>query len=338
MATYSITSSLIFPFFLLVLALTPVPLSAFSRSSVASDQLNFWSKNVLTNIPEPVLSKLSPLSKHDSEHFASLLVSKISQSSDAKLCSMANLACSIIGFRLLDDGYNTYAAISISHASDKVDPNAFFRLSKFEKGNKVHLPNLNDQIPRRSFLPYEIASKISISSNDLQNMFPTSFASPATKEAIQTTLLYCSAPTLKGEIKSCPKSLEDMIEFSKNVLGEKELVALTSKSTKGSGKELLIGNVKQFDTEKLVVCHEVFLPFAAYFCHLLSSTHLYAVDLVEPETRAPVNTLLAVCHMDTSPWPANHVAFKILKSSPGKTEACHWFTQIDLVWIGNGKN
>ncbi|KAL3506809.1 hypothetical protein ACH5RR_032191 [Cinchona calisaya] len=335
MAAYSITSFLIFPFLLLVLALTPLSISGFPHSSVASNQLNFWSKNVLTKMPKPVLSKLSPLSKLDSEYLASLLVSKKSVSSDAKLCSMANLACLI---RKPSKRCIIYAATSISRASKEVDPNSFFRLSKFEKGNKVHLPNLNDQIPRRSFLPYEIASKISISSNDLQNMFPATFASPATKEAIQTTLLYCSAPTLKGEIKSCPKSLEDMIEFSKNVLGEKELVALTSKSTKGSGKELLIGNVKQFDAEKVVACHEVFLPFAAYFCHLLSSTHLYAVDLVEPETRAPVNTLLAVCHMDTSPWPANHVAFKILKSSPGKTEACHWFSQIDLVWIGNGKN
>ncbi|KAL3506821.1 hypothetical protein ACH5RR_032203 [Cinchona calisaya] len=340
MAAYSITSFLIFPFFLLVLALTPLSISGFPHSSSASNQLDFWSKNVLTNMPDTVLSKLSPLSKHDSDYLSSLLVSKKSISSDAKFCSKANLACSFAskGLQKIKNGYNEYGAISTSHASEEVDPNSFFMLSKFEKGNKVHLPNLNDQIPPRSFLPYEIASKISISPNDLQNMFPASFTSPATKEAIQTTLLYCSAPTLKGEIKSCPKSLEEMIEFSKNVLGEKELVALTSKSTKGSGKELLIGNVKELDAKKVVSCHEVFLPFAAYFCHLLSSTRLYAVDLVELETRAPVNTVLAICHMDTSSWPANHVAFKILKSSPGKAEACHWFTQIDLVWIGNGKN
>ena len=97
------------------------------------------------------------------------------------------------------------------------------------------------------------------------------------------------------------------------------MVALTSRSTKWSGNKLIIGNIKQFDAEKVVSCHEVFFPFAAYFCHLLSST----VDLVEPETRAPVNKILAICHMDTSSWPVDHVAFKILKASPGQAEACH---------------
>ncbi|XP_027118645.2 polygalacturonase-1 non-catalytic subunit beta [Coffea arabica] len=289
-------------------------------------------------MPESVLSKLSPLSKRDSDYFASL-VSKQSLSSDhAKFCSMANLACSVLPgkFHKLDDGYNSGYGGRTFHA-DEADPNSFFRLSILEPGNRVHLPNLNNQIPRRSFLPSQIASKISTSSNDLQKMFPESFTSPATKEAIETSLLYCSSPALKGEIKGCPKSLEDMIEFSKKVLGVKQLVALTSKSTKGSGKELIIGNIKQFDAEKVVSCHEVFFPFAAYFCHLISSTHLYAVDLVEPETRAPVNKILAICHMDTSSFSADHVAFKILKASPGQTEACHWFSKIDLAWLANAE-
>lgn len=336
MAKFSLISSLIFTFLFLALTLTPVTIASFASTSAASNQLNFWSKNVLNNMPESVLSKLSPLSNRDSDYFASL-VSKQSLSSDhAKFCSMANLACSVLPgkFRKLDDGYNTYGCGTF-HAFDEADPNSFFRLSKLEQGSRVHLPNLNDQIPPRSFLPSQIASKIPTSSSDLHKMFPESFTSPATKEAIETSLLYCSTPALKGEIKSCPKSLEDMVEFSKKVLGVKQLVALTSKSTKGSGKELIIGNIKQFDAEKVVSCHEIFFPFAAYFCHLLSSTRLYAVDLVEPETKAPVNKILAICHMDTSSFPANHVAFKILKASPGQTEACHWFTKIDLVWLAN---
>lgn len=335
MATYSFTLTV--PFLLLAICLTPLTFGAFASSSVASNQLNFWSKNVLNNMPESILSKLSPMSKHDSDYFASL-ASKKSFTSDAKFCSMANLACSFTlqGFQKFNNAYNMYGAISTFHASDEADPNSFFRLSILEQGNRVDLPNLNDQIPPRSFLPSQIASKISTSSNELQKMFPESFALPSAKEAIQTTLLYCGAPTLKGEIKSCPKSLENMIEFSKKVLGVNQLVALTSKSTKGSGKELVIGNIKHIDAENIVSCHEVFFPFAAYFCHLLSSTRLYAVDFVAPETRAPVNTILAICHMDTSSWPASHVAFKILKTSPGQAEACHWFTQIDLVWIASG--
>ncbi|KZV48468.1 BURP domain-containing protein 16-like [Dorcoceras hygrometricum] len=65
---------------------------------------------------------------------------------------------------------------------------------------------------------------------------------------------------------------------------------------------------------------------------------VYPVDLVEPKTGAPVNTLLAICHMDTSPWPENPVAFKLLKLRPGQGEACHWFTQVDLAWILDGES
>ena len=54
-----------------------------------------------------------------------------------------------------------------------------------------------------------------------------------------------------GEIKRSPKSLENMIEFSKKVLGVKQVVVLTSRSSKGSGKQLIIGNIKQFDAENL---------------------------------------------------------------------------------------
>ncbi|XP_073119574.1 polygalacturonase 1 beta-like protein 1 [Henckelia pumila] len=125
-----------------------------------------------------------------------------------------------------------------------------------------------------------------------------------------------------------------MIDFSKSALGGKRLISLTSKTTQGiSNTQLTINNVKKFNTDKIVACHEAYLPFAAYFCHSLSSTSLYSVELVEPKTGAPINTLLAICHMDTSPWPENHVAFKILKLRPGEGEACHWFTQLDLAWI-----
>ncbi|CAI9762913.1 unnamed protein product [Fraxinus pennsylvanica] len=115
---------------------------------------------------------------------------------------------------------------------------------------------------------------------------------------------------MKGEIKNCPKSLEEMISFSKFTLGKKKLLAMASQRTKKG--DFQIRTIKKFDRKKVVACDEVYLPFAAYFCHSISSTQIYAVDLVEPETRLPVSTVIAMCHMDTSGWPANHVAFKIL--------------------------
>ncbi|KAL0456511.1 UNVERIFIED_CONTAM: BURP domain-containing protein 16 [Sesamum latifolium] len=150
-------------------------------------------------------------------------------------------------------------------------------------------------------------------------------AIPPTREAI------------KGELKVCPKSLEEMINFSKSALGKNKLLALASKSTRGSASELKIKRIKQYDVEKIVACHEMYLPFATYFCHSLPSSQIYAVDVVEPSTGAPVNTVVAICHMDTSAWPEEHVAFKIVKLGPGQGEVCHWLSEIDVAWIAGGK-
>ncbi|KAH0666900.1 hypothetical protein KY285_028106 [Solanum tuberosum] len=212
---------------------------------------------------------------------------------------------------------------------------SFFRVSTLKPGNTVHLDNLVNPFPHRSFLPSQIASKISINSNHLQHLFPQTFTSPFTKDTTKTTILNCNAPTLKGEVKTCAKSLEEMIEFSKTTLKQNHLISLTTDSIQGSGQKLKIEKFHKINSQKSVSCHEIFLPFATYFCHLLSSTNIYAVELVDLNTNAHVNTAMVVCHMDTSSWPADHPVFKKLNFSPGKGEVCHWMSQADLVWVGD---
>ncbi|KAH0749831.1 hypothetical protein KY290_029063 [Solanum tuberosum] len=212
---------------------------------------------------------------------------------------------------------------------------SFFRVSTLKPGNTVHLDNLVNPFPHRSFLPSQIASKISINSNHLQHLFPQTFTSPFTKDTTKTTILNCNAPTLKGEVKTCAKSLEEMIEFSKTTLKQNHLISLTTDSIQGSGQKLKIEKFHKINSQKSVSCHEIFLPFATYFCHLLSSTNIYAVELVDLNTNSHVNTAMVVCHMDTSSWPADHPVFKKLNFSPGKGEVCHWMSQADLVWVGD---
>ncbi|WMV35617.1 hypothetical protein MTR67_029002 [Solanum verrucosum] len=212
---------------------------------------------------------------------------------------------------------------------------SFFRVSILKPGNTIHLDNLVNPFPHRSFLPSQIASKISINSNHLQHLFPQTFTSPFTKDTTKTTILNCNAPTLKGEVKTCAKSLEEMIEFSKTTLKQNHLISLTTDSIQGSGQKLKIEKFHKINSQKSVSCHEIFLPFATYFCHLLSSTNIYAVELVDLNTNVHVNTAMVVCHMDTSSWPADHPVFKKLNFSPGKGEVCHWMSQADLVWVGD---
>lgn len=295
-------------------------------------------------MPKPILKKLSPLTQDDCKYYTNTISSNVKFSADSNFCSTAKLACSsMLEDSMLEkrrniyvDEYQVNTGSTLNGLDQKIneaDLFSFFRLSTLKNGNMVHLPNLEESLPDRAFLPPQIASKISLNVKEMAKLFPG-----ATKETIANTLFYCNAAAIKGEVRSCPKSLEEMINFSKSALGGKKLISLSSKSTHGSNAELMISYFKKLNTDKIVACHEVFLPFAAYFCHSLSSTNLYSVDLVEPKTGAPVNTLLAICHMDTSPFPANHVVFKILKLKPGQGEACHWFTQIDLAWILDTKS
>ncbi|XP_073028415.1 polygalacturonase-1 non-catalytic subunit beta-like isoform X1 [Primulina eburnea] len=256
---------------------------------------------------------------------------------DAHFCSLAKLACdsALEDVKTVSNEYTTKKTynpnagmLDLRGVEKNEDPFSFFRLSILENGNMVHLPNLHESLSESAFLPLQIASEIPLNIREITKVFPA-----ATKETIENTLSYCNAAAIKGQVKSCPRSLEEMISFSKSALGGKKLISLTSKSNQGSNTNLMVKNVKKFNTGRIVACHEAFLPFAAYFCHSLSSTSLYSVDLVEPKTGALINTLLAICHMDTSPWPEDHVAFKILKLRPGQGEACHWFTQVDLAWI-----
>ncbi|CDP10831.1 unnamed protein product [Coffea canephora] len=226
-------------------------------------------------------------------------------------------------------GYGRISPSLVQH----VDPSSFFEISLLKQGSMMHLSNLENQLPQHSFLPSQIASKFSVVENDLQKLFPQSLKNPRTKDAIQSTLIYCNTPPLKEEIQSCVKSLEDMVEFAKAAIGTNHVVPLTTKNTEGSGKEFIVGHVEKLKFKKIVSCHEFFLPFATYFCHLLSKTEAYAVDVLEPKTKLPINTVMVICHMDTSNWSPNHVAFKLLKSSPGKVVACHWVFQNDLLFV-----
>ncbi|XP_073125891.1 polygalacturonase-1 non-catalytic subunit beta-like [Henckelia pumila] len=309
-------------------------------SEITSEQIKFWSENVRNKIPAPILKKLSPLSKNDCYYYSNMMSKNAEFHADAGFCSLAKLACdsALEDVKTISNRYTTEKTYNNNGATLDVqkneDPFSFFRLSILKKGNLVHLPNLQESLSDTAFLPLQIASQIPLNIREITKLFPGSAAEGATKETIVNTLSYCNAAAIKGEVKSCPRSLEEMISFSKSVLGGKRLISLTSKNNQGSNTNLMVKNVKKFNTDKIVACHEAYLPFAAFFCHSLSSTSLYSVDLVEPKsTGAPVNTLLAICHMDTSPWPENHVAFKILKLRPGEGEACHWFTQVDLAWI-----
>lgn len=208
---------------------------SYPPSSVAHNQLSLWSKYVHNQMPEVLLSKLSPMSEQDFSFFNSLL-SKPTFVADAKICSTAQLACSYSnqdqnqhmtnqsqgsklgdyrpigpyaanasqGSKLIDFiPVGPYYVTKLSPSQGLDDPHVFFRISVLKLGNKVHIPKvLNHTFPHRSFLPFPIAKKIMMSSNDIERIFPESLESPITRDAVLSTIFYCNAPAIKEETKS----------------------------------------------------------------------------------------------------------------------------------------
>ncbi|XP_051126537.1 BURP domain-containing protein 16-like [Andrographis paniculata] len=349
--------------------------------SVSVEQLAFLSRNVAGEVPPAILTKLSPMTAHDSARYAlnpDLMTPgpgdhDANNNNNDDFCSLAHLACASAFHDSAKTVTNTYtttktyatprAAALNSNNKVKEDPFSFFRRSLLKSGNRIRLPDLHESLPDRSFLPFPLASRIPLNYSALLRIFPalSSESSINLDALVRNTLAYCSAPQIAGETKSCPTSLEELVGFAKSsLLGNGNLgkiVGLASKNmdAKGLGDEVVVGEVKEYEgvDNKIVACHEAFLPFAAYFCHSLSSTKLYGVEIlvvddaageimkkaskstsaIDNTTAAAAATMLAICHMDTSAWPKDHVAFKILKTGAGQGEACHWFTMLDVAWI-----
>ncbi|XP_019184607.1 PREDICTED: polygalacturonase non-catalytic subunit AroGP3-like isoform X2 [Ipomoea nil] len=322
------------PFLLFTIFLSLVASNALSPSSVASQQSKFWSQNVDNNMPQSIRSKLSPLSELETKAFTPL-VSKQYFTSNPKFCTSANLVCASAVKPIPCVFYHeVHFTDKVTVPIEEADPWSFFRLSILKNGNKVTLPELDSKFPNRAFLPSQIATSFRLRESELQRIFPIALSIPSTKASVDMSLHHCDAPTVKGERRSCLKTLEDMIEFSRDSLGRKHLVALASDNTKVLGNQVvMVKNViKPYKTEKIVACHELFFPFATYYCHMLPLTEVYGVDVINK--RGAINKLFAICHTDTSSWTPNHVAFKLLKTSPGKGEVCHWIGEMDLLWVG----
>ncbi|CAI9112363.1 OLC1v1012808C1 [Oldenlandia corymbosa var. corymbosa] len=266
---------------------------------VALSQLEFWYRNVNNPIPEVIASNLSPLSNGDSDAlFASFTSPNNDEESYSSIPSAAKL-CSMANL-----ASTPLQEISFQSPKEKLSyPFPFF---------------------------YDL------------------FAIQAVKEGVELSTQMCGIKDgIHGEIKACLNSLEGLIHFAKETLETKttKVTLLTTENTLGlGGKELEIGNIKPFfhehhnsghEHQKVVTCHELWFPFATYFCHSLPTTHHYTVDLVEPVMKAHVNRVLVMCHMDTSEWLAVHEAFRQLNMSLGERPICHWMTRRDLPWIAS---
>ncbi|KAL6959102.1 fungal class II heme-containing peroxidase [Sarracenia purpurea var. burkii] len=217
-----------------------------------------------------------------------------------------------------------------------VEPGKFFRERMLKTGTVISMPDIRDKMPKRSFLPRVISSKLPFSTSklsDLKRIFHA--VDNSTMETILTEALSeCERAPSQGETKRCVGSAEDMIDFATSVLG-RNVVVRTTKNTDGSTKAVMIGSVKGINggrVTKSVSCHQSLFPYLVYYCHSVPKVRVYEADLMDPKTKDKINHGIAICHVDTSGWSPGHGAFLALGSGPGKIEVCHWIFENDMTW------
>ncbi|PSS28628.1 Polygalacturonase-1 non-catalytic subunit beta like [Actinidia chinensis var. chinensis] len=217
-----------------------------------------------------------------------------------------------------------------------VEPGKFFREKMLKVGSVMPMPDIRDKMPKRSFLPRVITSKLPFSTSKLLDMKKIFHADDnSSMETIMTEALSdCERVPSRGETKRCVASGEDLIDFATSVLG-RNVVVRTTQNTNGSKNDVMIGSLKGIDggrVTKSVSCHQSLFPYLLYYCHSVPKVRVYEADLLDPKTKAKINHGVAICHIDTSSWSSSHGAFVALGSGPGKIEVCHWIFENDMTW------
>ncbi|XP_074284398.1 polygalacturonase 1 beta-like protein 2 [Silene latifolia] len=217
-----------------------------------------------------------------------------------------------------------------------VEEGKFFRESMLNSGTVMKMPDIKDKMPKRSFLPRSISSKLPFLTSglaELRDMFQAKENSTLERLMVNA-LSECERPASPGETKRCVASIEDMIDFAASVLGD-NLVVRSTENVNGSGERVVIGSVKGINGGKVtksVSCHQSLLPYLLYYCHSVPKVRVYEADILDFETKAKINHGVAICHLDTSAWSPGHGAFLALGSKPGLIEVCHWIFENDMTW------
>ena len=232
--------------------------------------------------------------------------------------------------------YNNFSASEGKIENKWMEPGKFFRESILKKGKIVVMPDIRDKLPKRSFLPRTLSSKLPFSSSQLREIKEIFHAreGSATERVIVNALEECERAASRGETKRCVGSAEAMTEFAARVLGH-NLVVRTTENVNGSRQRVEIGRVKGINGGKVtksVSCHQSLYPYLLYYCHSVPKVRVYEADILELYSKAKINHGVAICHIDTSAWGPEHGAFLALGSSPGKIEVCHWIFENDMTW------
>ncbi|KAF9660968.1 hypothetical protein SADUNF_Sadunf19G0019000 [Salix dunnii] len=209
------------------------------------------------------------------------------------------------------------------------DSTIFYLYNDIHPGKRMRIRFTNSGT-KVSFLPRQVAESIPFSSDKIPEILKYFALDVNSKEAriIRDEIGGCEDPNMEGEEKFCATSLESLIDFSVERLGRNVRVLSTDAGKKQeytvSARARMIGD------DKAAVCHKMRYPYAVHYCHVIADTEVYEVPLVGADG-AKVKAV-TVCHLNTSAWSPDHMAFQVLKIKPGPA-VCHFLDSDTLIWV-----
>ncbi|KAI3753248.1 hypothetical protein L2E82_25295 [Cichorium intybus] len=227
---------------------------------------------------------------------------------------------------------------------DDLDPalKVFFNVNDLYMGKKMQIYfATNDPSTTPRLLAREQADSIPFSSSklpELLDFLSLTGDSPQAK-AMEQTLKQCELEPTPGETRFCASSLESMLDLTRGILGIDKLKTLTTKihNLTDSGYTLLqeytfLEKPLEIHVPDMVACHTMAYPYAVYYCHGQKGYNRAFEISLGGENGNRIDAI-AVCHMNTSMWDRDHVAFRILGGQPGSSPVCHFLPADNIMWI-----
>lgn len=228
------------------------------------------------------------------------------------------------------------------HIALQKDPtlNVYFNLEDLKIGNKIPIYfSLKNTSKSPHLLPRDESDSIPFSLSHLPKIldfFSFPKHSPQAK-AMENTLSECEDKPLRGETKFCATSLESMLDSTRGAFGlDANFKVLTTNFVSEHSVDLqnytILEEVEEVVTPRMLACHTMPYPYRVYYCHGQESDHKLFNVKFEGENGERVDAF-GVCHMDTSQWDPDHVAFKVVGTWPGAGPVCHFFPAENLIWV-----
>ncbi|KAI3804963.1 hypothetical protein L1987_26883 [Smallanthus sonchifolius] len=218
----------------------------------------------------------------------------------------------------------------------------FFKVDDLYLGKKMPIYfATNDDSNRAYLLSREEVDPIPFSSQKLPYLlefFSISNNSSQAK-AMETTLKLCELKPIEGELKFCVTSLESMLDMTRGTFGMVKPKVLTTKILSSNHTTFqwytFVEKPVEIYSPKMLACHTKAYPYLVYYCHGEKghSNRVFKIALVG-ENGERVDAA-AACHMDTSMWDSDHVAFRVLGGRPGGSPVCHFLPVDNLIWVAS---